>query len=139
MNLKLRKKARSCAYQLIFASLFSENKVNKLLLEKIIQESKLNEESDYINAVYYGVISKYDEIVSIISNYAIGFKIDRIYKTDFAALLLAIYEMKYVDSIPLNVSISEAVELVKIFSTEKSSSYVNGILSSVYKDLNDSK
>ena len=64
-----------------------------------------------------------------------GFNIDRIYKLDLAALLLATYEMKYMDDIPLSVSISEAVELVKTYSTEKSNSFVNGILSSVYKSL----
>ena len=55
--------------------------------------------------------------------------------SDMAAKLIAAYEMKYMDDIPLSVSISEAVELVKTYSTEKSYSYVNGILSSVYKEL----
>ena len=47
--------------------------------------------------------------------------------------------MKYMDDIPLNVSISEAVELVKIYSTEKSHAFVNGILSSVYKNITSGK
>jgi N utilization substance protein B len=93
-------------------------------------------EIDYISTVYRGVISKYDELKDIVAEYARGFDVDRVYKLDLAALLLAIYEMKYMPDIPLGTSIAEAVELVKIYSTEKSYSFVNGILSSVYKSLN---
>ena len=92
-------------------------------------------EIDYINTVYRGVIKHFDELKEIVAKYARGFDIDRIYKLDLAALLLAIYEMKYMDDIPLGTSIAEAVELVKTYSTEKSYSFVNGILSSVYKEL----
>ena len=74
---------------------------------------------------------------SEIEKYAVGFKPDRIFKADMAALMLAIYEMKYMPDIPMSVSISEAVELVKTFSTEKSPTFVNGLLASVYKELSN--
>ena len=61
--------------------------------------------------------------------------LERIFKPDLAALLLALYEMYYMDDIPLSVSIAEAVELVKRYSTDKSNQYVNGVLSTVYKRL----
>lgn len=137
MNIKLRKKSRETVYQLIYELLFIGLEPNEFTLNKLIEDNNLKEERDYILTVYNGVIEKYDEIIELIAKYAIGFKVDRIYKTDLAALLLAIYEMKYMDSIPLSVSISEAVELVKIYSTEKSSSYVNGVLSSVFKDISN--
>jgi N utilization substance protein B len=60
---------------------------------------------------------------------------ERIFRPDLAAMLIAIYEMKYMDDIPMSVSINEAIEIVKRYSTEKSGKYVNGILSSVYKEL----
>lgn len=141
MNYKLRKKSRETVYKLIYEMLFSDYSANLESLANMIKENKLEEDEEYIRIVYFGVIEKHQELIDIIAKFAIGFKIDRIYKTDFAALLLSIYEMKYVNNIPLNVSIAEAIELVKVYSTEKSSSYVNGILSSVYKDLscNDRK
>ena len=43
--------------------------------------------------------------------------------------------MKYMEDIPLSVSIAEAVEIVKRYSTDKSNQYVNGVLSTVYKQL----
>ena len=48
---------------------------------------------------------------------------------------MAIYEMKYMKDIPLSVSINEAIIIVKKYSTDKSHTFVNGILASVYKDL----
>lgn len=132
-----RKKARDSVYKLIYEFLFSGRNPNSRTLSIITSVDIAEEDKDYINAVYFGVIENYDELVEIIAGYSNGFNLDRIYKLDLAALLLATYEMKYMDDIPLSVSISEAVELVKTYSTEKSNSFVNGILSSVYKSLSN--
>ena len=43
--------------------------------------------------------------------------------------------MKYMDDIPMPVSVSEVLELVKSYSTEKSASFVNGVLAGIYKSL----
>jgi N utilization substance protein B len=133
-----RKIAREYAYKLIFEFLFSKTpnqRTYKLFSSADIDENDVR----YLEKVYNGVADKYDELIETISKYSSGFAIDRIYKTDLSALLLAIYEMKYVDDIPLSVSISEAVILVKKYSTEKSNTFVNGILSSVYKELEGTK
>ncbi len=129
-----RKLSREIAFKLIYEFLFS-GKENKKTFGIMTAGDMPMGEIDYIETVYQGVISKYDELKDVIAEYARGFEIDRIYKPDLAALLLAIYEMKYIPAIPLGTSIAEAVELVKIYSTEKSYSFVNGILSSVYKSL----
>jgi N utilization substance protein B len=129
-----RKIARECTYKLVFEFLFNK-KVNKRTYE-IFENSNLDEKDiEYMQKTYLGVITNYDELMGIIEKYAEGFSIDRIYRTDLSALLLAIYEMKFIEDIPLSVSIAEAVELVKKYSTEKSNQFVNGILSTVYKQL----
>ena len=51
------------------------------------------------------------------------------------SLRLGVYQLLFLDRVPPSAAVSEAVELVKTYSTEKSYSYVNGILSSVYKEL----
>jgi len=129
-----RKQSRDSVFKLIYEYLFSQS-INEKTLMMMTAGDMPMAEIDYINTVYHGVINHVDELKEIIVKYARGFGFDRIYKLDLAALLLAIYEMKYMDDIPLGTSIAEAVELVKIYSTEKSYSFVNGILSSVYKEL----
>ncbi|MDR3185650.1 MAG: transcription antitermination factor NusB [Christensenellaceae bacterium] len=131
-----RKKARESVYKLIFEYLFLKKPNEKSLT--IFTSAYISEEDyKYIQTVYYGVIEHFDEIVAIITQFTTRFSITRIFKLDLAALLLAIFEMKYLPNIPMSVSISEAVDLVKLYSTEKSNQYVNGILSSVYKMLNN--
>lgn len=129
-----RKRARDSAYKLVFEYLFL-GRENPKTLAIVTAVDMPGSEQEYIEKVYHGVIEHADELKVLISKYALNFKSDRIFLADMAAMLIAAYEMKYMDDIPLGVSISEAVELVKTYSTEKSYSYVNGILSSVYKEL----
>ena len=129
-----RKRARDSAYKLVFEYLFL-GRENPKTLAIVTAVDMPGSEEEYIERVYHGVIEHADELKALISKYALNFKSDRIFLADMAAMLIAAYEMKYMDDIPLGVSISEAVELVKTYSTEKSYSYVNGILSSVYKEL----
>ena len=56
-------------------------------------------------------------------------------KTDLAILRIAVCEMIYMDDIPDSVSINEAVEMAKKFGDDDSPKYINGILSSIEKNL----
>lgn len=129
-----RKTSRENVYKLVFEYLFSKEEDSYSL--EIIKNSADISKDDlcYITSVYAGVISHYDELTQMISSCARGFVLDRIYKSDLAALLVAVYEMIYTD-VPKFVAISEAVEIVKAYSTEKSGAYVNGILASIYKKI----
>ena len=76
-----------------------------------------------------------EEIDGLISENTVGWKIERISKTALAVLRLSIFEIKYMDDIPLSVSINEAVEICKKYATGEDASFVNGILSSIAKKL----
>lgn len=130
-----RKIARESVYKLIFEFLFSK-KPNQRTYDILTSIEFSKVDLNYMNKCYNGVIEKYDELIALIDKLSEGFSLDRIFKPDLAALLLAVYEMYYMDDIPLSVSIAEAVEIVKRYSTDKSNQYVNGVLSSVYKTLN---
>ena len=133
-----RKIARENTYKLIFEFLF-----NKTPNSRTYSVFSLGEMDDsdvaYMEKGYYGVINRYEELSEIISEYSQGFSLDRIYKPDLSALLLAVYELKYMDDIPPAVTINEAVDLVKKYSTDKSNVFVNGILSAVNKNLSEKK
>lgn len=125
-----RSSAREKVFKLIFEYTFSLEEDDGLLEEYI---SECKDEADYISEVYHGVLSKYNELCSFIAEKSQGFKFDRIYKVDLAILLLALYEIKYIDSIPVKVSVNEALNLSKVYSTESSYKFINGILSSMVK------
>ena len=62
-----------------------------------------------------------------------GLTLNSIYKLDYAILLVAIASIDYLEE-SISLAINEAVELAKKYSTDKSPSFVNGVLSSIYKN-----
>ena len=75
-----------------------------------------------------------DEIDSMIKKYSTGWDFDRLVKMDKDILRIAISELLYVNEAPMKVVVDEAVELAKKYSTDDSSSFVNGVLAKVIVD-----
>lgn len=128
-----RKIAREEAFILIFEKAFNDSSVEEIL--ELAKEVRELEVDDYINKVFSGVFEKIEEIDALISENAVGWRIERISKTALSVLRLAIFEIKFMDDIPDAVSINEAVELCKKYATKEDASFVNGILSTVLKKL----
>ena len=82
-----------------------------------------------------GTIEHRNECDAIIKKYAKNWDLHRIAAVDRSVMRLAIYEMQHRDDIPPIVSINEAVDIAKKFSTEDSGKFVNGILDKVKGDL----
>ena len=75
------------------------------------------------------------ELDDLISKFLVKWTISRLPRMDLAILETAAYEILYVDEVPTSVAINEAVKLSKKYGTPDSSSYVNGVLSSLEKSL----
>ena len=82
-----------------------------------------------------GVVEHRNEVDELIKKYAQNWDMHRMAAVDRNILRLAIYEMLHRDDIPPVVSINEAVDIAKKFSTEDSGKFVNGILDRVKGDL----
>jgi N utilization substance protein B len=82
-----------------------------------------------------GVVEHRQEVDALISKYAKNWALNRIAAVDRNVLRLAIYEMLHREDIPPIVSINEAVDIAKKFSTTESGKFVNGILDRVKSDL----
>ena len=96
--------------------------------EKNISEELRNDE--YFTKVYFGVISNLSELDEVIETLSKKWSKKRISRVSRSILRLALYEIKYMDDIPSEVSINEAVELAKKFDADESYTFVNGILGS---------
>lgn len=128
-----RREAREEVFILIFEKQFNSAPIEEIL--EIAQEVRDLKPDDYINTVFKGVYDNLEALDEIISEKAIGWKINRISKTSLCILRLSIFEIKYMEDIPVSVSINEAVELAKKYATPEDASFINGILSSVEKSL----
>ena len=127
----MRRKARENAIKYIF-----ENLVNGC--ENELTYENLKEEISEENQVFYatiieGVKDKFDFIKQTVSSYISTYAMDRIYKLDLAIMCVASYEILFTD-IPEKVSVNEAIEIAKVYSTDKSPTFINGILASVIKN-----
>ena len=127
-----RSAAREVAVKLIFEYLFN-NRVNEDLLTELSQENELEKEQDFAAKTYYGVINNIDKLSAIIEEHSIGFSANRIFKVDKAIMLVALYEILFDETIDYKVSVNEALNIAKKYSTEKSYKFINGILSKVEK------
>lgn len=102
---------------------------------ELFDVSKLTDEDKvFSETLVNGVIEHRDELQSAVAELSRSFKLARVYKPDLAAIMLALYELKYTDT-PRAVAINEAVGIAKKYSTEKSVSYVNGILAAYVRGL----
>ena len=83
---------------------------------------------DYARVVVMGIEAVQDEIDADIARFLKkGWSLSRISRTSLTILRLAVYEIKFLDSIPDSVSVNEAVELAKKYTIDESG-FVNGIL-----------
>jgi N utilization substance protein B len=82
-----------------------------------------------------GTLEHRDEADAVIKKHALNWDLHRIAAVDRNILRLAIFEMLHRDDIPPVVSINEAVDIAKKFSTQDSGKFVNGILDKVKSEL----
>ena len=91
-------------------------------------------DTEFVEKEFCGVIEYKEKLDAAINESTSGWHVSRISKTDLAILRLGIYEMLYNDDVPVGVAINEAVELAKVFSSDDSPSFINGILSRIEED-----
>ena len=133
-NFMNRRKSREQALCLLFENTFGLQNTDEIILNaKDIREEDISEFSEQI---FKGVLENLETIDSHIEKNLNGWTKERISKTSISILRMAIFEILFCDDIPNSVSINEAVELAKKYSTKKEASYINGLLGSVNKDLN---
>ncbi len=96
------------------------------------KETLTQEDIEFITNLYNGTIEHFEEYKQKVATYAIGYKVDRIYRVDLAILMIAMYEMLNMNT-PAPVCANEAVEIAKKFSTQKSITFVNGLLAEFIK------
>lgn len=123
-----RRTARELALKILF-----QIDVGRLPLDEVIATSKALWQSppevwSFAEALARGVIQKRAQLDDIIMHYAAGWTLERMANVDRNLLRMALYELLEMDDIPYSVSINEAVELAKIYSTSESGKFVNGIL-----------
>lgn len=89
-------------------------------------------ELSYTVQVVQGVKANQEKLDQIIQQYAKSWNLTRMIRMDLILMRLAIYEMDVMqDDVPKAVALNEAIEIAKVYSDEKSTRFINGILSNL--------
>ena len=133
---KQKRQARIITLQVIYAHELKGSDLDDTC-EFMLDEDK----PPMVNVIKYGkqlsnlIFQHAIEVDELIKNRSKNWDFDRITLIDKLILRMALVEMIYVDEVPPKVSIAEGVEIAKQFSTEDSSSFINGILDAVYNEI----
>lgn len=129
----MRTKAREIAFQVLFASLFM-GEINNGLKNALCKNEKLDKNNvEYVDGILNIVSEHRSEFEELIDKLSLSFPAIRIYPADKSILLVALAEIKYIDDIPPAVSANEAANIASKYSSEKSASFISGILAEVIK------
>ena len=130
-----RRKAREIALQALFQFDFTKND-DENLIEMLIKETKwLNQQSIlFTREIIKGTIANLEAIDATIKTVSNDWKIERMAAVDRNIVRMAVYELKFnsEDTAP-KIIINEAIEIAKIFGSDESSRFVNGILGALIK------
>ena len=129
-----RRDSREAVLGLIYENEYGLYEDKTALYENAVAARGI-EENEYIRTLYFGILEKSAELDAYIEKYAKGRNLSRISKVAKSIMRISIYEMLYIEDIPANVSINEAVELAKRYDDEKTKAFVNGILNAVKEEL----
>ena len=134
-----RRVAREDAFKIIFQFPFRELVPEDALCTYLENEDRDEVDGKYVRDIITGVELHMADISEKIEKYSRGWKVSRISRITLALLRLALYEMYYMDDIPAAVTINEVVELAKKYEGVKSGRFINGILASAVKELEEGK
>ena len=144
-----RGNARELAVHLIYGREFTGEEPQQVVSVRLNKEDypELSAETDiyserpsraqlgYIDSVVAGVCNRAEELNEVISRYSIGWDVSRISRLTRCILQLAIFEVMYVEDVPAGVAAAEAVRLAKKYDGDDTGSFVNGILGSFIRSL----
>jgi N utilization substance protein B len=129
-----RRKAREFVVQVTYAHEIQNDNLDQTF-ELLAENSELSEDLlAFARKLVNATISHRAEFDELIKSKSRNWDISRIALIDRLILRMALTEFFYFSDIPPKVSISEAIEIAKVFSTEESSSFVNGILDAILND-----
>ena len=124
---ELREQVFELLFRVEFNSMEDMSEQEELFTQTSDKEIS-TKDADYIREKYEKIAEKLPEIDEAINKETTGWNTGRIAKVDLAIIRLAIYEIKYDESVPTGVAINEAVELAKKYGQDGSPAFVNGVL-----------
>lgn len=129
--------SRTLALQSLFAWDFRDrqDKIVELVQYNVDNFATSFDDGGFALELAQGVVKNIKELDGLITKYAPEWPLDKITVVDRNVLRLGIYELKYCPDIPAKVAINEAIELAKAFGGSASGKFINGVLGTIFKQM----
>ena len=128
-----RRLAREGNLSALYALELTGETREKVLDDLFERNSYDGESKAFITELYGNIVDNKIWAEQLISDNLDNWKLERVATLDQLIMRIAVNEIYFTDDVPPKVSISEAIEIAKLYSTEDSSSFVNGVLDAIYK------
>ena len=128
-----RRLAREGILGVLYALELTGETKEKVLDDLFIRNSYDGETKVFITELYSNIVDNKIWAEQLISDNLDNWKLERVATLDQLIMRIAVNEIYFNDDIPPKVSISEAIEIAKFYSTEDSAGFVNGVLDAIYK------
>lgn len=130
-----RRQAREYALQILFQIDFTEKMVGRRELDEFWSDKKENKEiRKFAEELVKGALEKLEDIDALIEKLAENWILGRMAAVDRNILRLAAFEILYRKDIPSAVTINEALEIAKKYSSSESAPFLNGVLDRLAKE-----
>lgn len=130
-----RRKAREYALQILFQADFTKKEIGYRDLEEFWADKKEDEDvKEFTEDLVKGTLKRLDEIDGMLQRLTDNWVIERMAAVDRNILRFAAYEILYRQDIPSAVTINEAIEIAKKFSTTEAAPFLNGVLDRLAKE-----
>lgn len=111
--------------------------LSEILTRNILRYSDTVEDKEFVKELVEGVIQKAKHLDAVLQPVAPEWPIDQIARMDRLVLQMSLYELLTNNDVPPKVVINEAVELSKAFGGENSSKFINGVLGTILRSIED--
>jgi N utilization substance protein B len=137
--MKPRTRARSVALQALYEIDVVAHAPGRVIDERLADEDLDESLSDFVRQIVTGVVPLRVTLDNFIAQHAPEWPLDQIAVIDRNILRIALWEMALSDETPMKVAINEAVELGKVFGSDSTPRFVNGVLGSLANRQNEIK
>ena len=134
---KTRRFARELVLQGLYAAEMAEASPEKILEDLMSRHAVDTESREFMERLFNTSLNQKEWIRTQIEERLENWDITRVAIIDLLVLQMMIAEMVFLEDIPPKVSMTEGVEIARKYSTDESSSFVNGILDAVYHSLEE--
>jgi N utilization substance protein B len=135
--MKSRTRARAAALQALYEIDVAGHPPGEVLQERIIEDALDDKMTEFARQIVFGVWPIVKELDQFIAEHASEWPLDQVAVIDRNILRMALWEFAVSEMVPIKVAINEAVELAKLYGSDSTPRFVNGVLGSLAARQNE--